>query len=133
MKRMTLRYRCDVVPLTNRRQSQISLSSEMISFARSTYLFDVGHILLFNSCNLLILIFLCNFCYFRFREFISLFLSVFNAFQVKFSSYYNQVLIRTYFKIYFLTLYKLSEYALHQWERIQSVRIQVIKTKSVYG
>ena len=133
MKRMTLRYRCDVVPLTNRRQSQISLSSEMISFARSIYLFDVGHILLFNSCNLLILIFLCKFCYFRFREFISLFLSVFNAFQVKFSSYYKQVLIRTYFKIYFLTLYQLSEYALHQWEQIQSVRIQVIKTKYVHG
>ena len=29
--------------------------------------FDVGHCLIFNFCNYLTLIFLCNFCYFRFR------------------------------------------------------------------
>ena len=35
---------------------------------------DVGHNLIFNFCNYLILIFLCNFCYFRFRLFFPSFL-----------------------------------------------------------
>ena len=49
-----------------------------------------------------ILVFLCNFHYFRFMTFISLFLGVFNAFQVKFGPCYDQVLIKSYFRIYFL-------------------------------
>ena len=40
---------------------------------------DVGHRLIFKLCNYLILIFLCNFCYFRFRLFISFFLCDFNV------------------------------------------------------
>ena len=38
---------------------------------------DVGQNILINFCNLLYLVFLCNFCYFRFRPFISLFFGVF--------------------------------------------------------
>ena len=40
---------------------------------------DVGQNILINFCNILYLVFLCNFCYFRFRAFISLFLGVFNV------------------------------------------------------
>ena len=40
---------------------------------------DVGHNLLFNYCNLLILVFLCKIRYFRFRLFIFLFLGAFNV------------------------------------------------------
>ena len=42
--------------------------------------FDVGHDLVFKFCNYLILVFLCNYCYFRFRLFISFFLGAFNVF-----------------------------------------------------
>ena len=42
--------------------------------------FDVGHNLQINLCNLLFLVFLCNFRYFRFRAIISLFLGAFNVF-----------------------------------------------------
>ena len=42
--------------------------------------FDVAQNLQINLCNLLYLVFLCNFHYFRFRAFISLFLGVFNTF-----------------------------------------------------
>ena len=43
--------------------------------------FNVGHDLIFNFCNYLILVFLCNFLfiYFRFRLFISFFLGVFKV------------------------------------------------------
>ena len=51
--------------------------------------FDVGHNLQINLCNLLFLVFLCNFRYFRFRAIISLFLSAFNAFYIKFGSCYG--------------------------------------------
>ena len=44
--------------------------------------FDVGQNVQINLCNLLFLIFLCNFHYFRFRAFISLFLSAFNVFRL---------------------------------------------------
>ena len=37
---------------------------------------DVGQNLHINLCNLLFLVFLCNYCYFRFRAFISSFLGV---------------------------------------------------------
>ena len=37
-------------------------------------LVDVGQNILINFCNLLYLVFLCNFRYFRFRAFISFFL-----------------------------------------------------------
>ena len=40
---------------------------------------DVGQNILINFCNLLYLVFLCNFRYFRFRAFISLFFGVFNV------------------------------------------------------
>ena len=40
--------------------------------------------------------------YFRFRWFISLFLGAFNVFYVKFGSCYSSILIRSYFRIYFL-------------------------------
>ena len=40
---------------------------------------DVGQNILINFYNLLYLVFLCNFRYFRFREFISLFFGVFNV------------------------------------------------------
>ena len=62
---------------------------------------DVGQNLEINLCNLLYLIFLCNFRYFRIMVFISLFEGAFNAFQVKVGSYYGQTLIRSYFRIYF--------------------------------
>ena len=39
---------------------------------------NVGHNLIFNFCNYLILLILCNFCYFRYRFFISSFLGAFN-------------------------------------------------------
>ena len=39
---------------------------------------DVGQNILINSCNLLYLVFLCNFSYFRFRTFTSLFFGVIN-------------------------------------------------------
>ena len=42
--------------------------------------FDVGQNLLFNFYNYIILVFLCNFHYFGFRLFISLFLGTFNFF-----------------------------------------------------
>ena len=42
---------------------------------------DVEHGLIFNICNYLILVFLCNFCYFRFRLFVSFFLGTFNVVQ----------------------------------------------------
>ena len=48
-----------------------------------TSLFQVENVrqnLLINLCNLLFLVFLCNFRYFRFRAFSSLFLGAFNAF-----------------------------------------------------
>ena len=41
---------------------------------------DVGQNLQINLCNLLYLAFLCNFRYFRFRAFISLFLGAFYSF-----------------------------------------------------
>ena len=63
---------------------------------------NVEQNLLFDFCNLLILAFLCNFCYFRFRAFIFLFLGTFNTFYVKFGSCYGQILIRSYFKIYYI-------------------------------
>ena len=47
---------------------------------------NVGQNLQSNLCNLLFLVFLCNFHYFRFRAFISSFLGTFNAFKVKFGS-----------------------------------------------
>ena len=40
---------------------------------------DVGQNILINFCNLLYLVFLCNFFYFWFRVFISLFFGVFNV------------------------------------------------------
>ena len=40
---------------------------------------DVGQNILINFCNLLYLVFLCNFSYFRCRIFISLFFGVFNV------------------------------------------------------
>ena len=40
---------------------------------------DVGQNLLFNFCNLLILVFLSNFYYFRFRAFTSFFWGAFNV------------------------------------------------------
>ena len=46
---------------------------------------DVEKNLKFSFCNSLILVFLCNFCYFRFRVIISLFLG---AFKTKLGSYY---------------------------------------------
>ena len=42
---------------------------------------DVGQNILINFCNFLYLVFLCNFSYFRFRAFISLFFGVFNVVQ----------------------------------------------------
>ena len=41
---------------------------------------DVGQNILINFCNILYLVFLCNFRYFGFRAFISLFFGAFNAF-----------------------------------------------------
>ena len=41
---------------------------------------NVGQNLQSNLCNLLFLVFLCNYRYFRFRAFISLFVGVFNVF-----------------------------------------------------
>ena len=41
---------------------------------------DVGQNLYINLCSLLFLVFLCNYRYFRFRAFISLFVGVFNVF-----------------------------------------------------
>ena len=40
---------------------------------------NVGQNILINFCNLLYLVFLCNFRYFRFRAFISIFFGVFNV------------------------------------------------------
>ena len=40
---------------------------------------DVGQNILINFCNHLYLVFLCNFRYFRFRAFISIFFGVFNV------------------------------------------------------
>ena len=56
---------------------------------------------LINFYNILYLVFLCNFRYFRFRRFISLFLGAFNVFQINFDSCYGQVSIRSYFRLYF--------------------------------
>ena len=42
---------------------------------------DVGQNILINFYNLLYLVFLCNFRYFRFRVFISLFFGIFNVVQ----------------------------------------------------
>ena len=62
---------------------------------------DVGQNLQINLCNLLFLVFLCNFRYFRFRAIISLFLGAFDDFQVKFGFCYGQVSIMSYFRIFF--------------------------------
>ena len=40
---------------------------------KSFVLYDIGQDLQINFCNLLYLVFLYNFCYFRFRKFISFF------------------------------------------------------------
>ena len=40
---------------------------------------DVRHSIIFKFCKYLILVILCNFCYFRFRLFISFFLGAFNV------------------------------------------------------
>ena len=50
-------------------------------FRPSCKLYDVEQNLLFNFYNILILGFLCNICYFKFRVIISLFLGVFNVVQ----------------------------------------------------
>ena len=50
---------------------------------------DVGQNLHINLCNLLFLVFLYNYCYSRFRAFISSFLGVFNVFYVKFGSCFD--------------------------------------------
>ena len=84
--------------------------------------FDVRQNLRFNFCNYLILVFLCKKHYFRFRLFISLFLGAFNAFQIKFGSYYSQILIRNYFRIYFLA---------YQVLQIPQIGLQVCKRFSV--
>ena len=52
----------------------------LLLFIYPNYIFDVGQNILINFCNLLYLVFLCNFRYFGFRAFISLFFGAFNAF-----------------------------------------------------
>ena len=55
--------------------SRMSSRTSLFQVERS----DVGQNILINFCNLLYLVFLCNFCFFRFRAFIPLFFCVFNV------------------------------------------------------
>ena len=56
--------------------SKMNLRTRLFQVERS----DIGHNLLLNYRNLLILALICNFRYFRFRVIISLFLGAFNVF-----------------------------------------------------
>ena len=72
---LILEAKCD-----NQREKYFKIKTKYIERNTKEHLNDVGHNLLFNFYNYLILVFLCKICYFRFRLFISLFLGAFNAF-----------------------------------------------------
>ena len=65
--------------------STINLKTSLFQVDES----NVGQNLPFKFCNYIILVFLCNFYYLRFRLFNSMFLGAFNAFKVKFGSCYS--------------------------------------------
>ena len=77
---------------TKKKEIQVDFFIPLMSFKygkkikglrHSKYFFYLERKILYskiNLCNLLFLVFLCNFRYFRLRTFISLFLGVFNAF-----------------------------------------------------
>ena len=75
---------------------KVILKKESILFLISQK--QMFYFLLHLQPTSLILVFLCNFSYFRFRVFIFVFL-------VKFGSYYSQELIMIYFRIFFFKFY----------------------------
>ena len=89
---------------------------------------NVGHGLVFKFCNYLIIVFLCNFCYFRFRLFISFFLGAFNIVQSNqgFICFRNRLRVSSCSKFCFYYLNILQPPKPIQFFRLLSINVDVL-------